>query len=129
MQKKVWQKEEIEGCVVDGCIFILFHLIRPGVVMRGKGAIQWSLLSRRKHCLEDVPLRIIRSASSKLTPNLNELMLPSKVKLGPYWVETCWDRTEGTTGRRGREAERRGEFPMPIGRVLCVDSMVKIKNH
>lgn len=129
MQKKAWQKEGTEGCVVGGCIFMLSHLIRPGVVLRGKGAIHGPLSARRERCLEDAPPRIIRSASSNLRPNPNELLLPSKVKLRPSRVKTCWDRTEGTTGQRGREAERRGAFPVAICRVFCEDSLVTIKNR
>lgn len=65
------------------------------------------------------------SASSRFTQNLNELMLPSRVKLGPYRGELVGqDNSGGTVGGRGREAHREADFPD----VPCVDSMTQVRN-
>lgn len=65
------------------------------------------------------------SASSGFTRNRDELMRPSRVKLGPYRGEPLGqDHSEGNAGGRGRGADREGDIPG----VPCADSMTKVRN-
>lgn len=117
MQEEVWQKKWIQVWAVGGCVIVLFHLLRLGILLWGKSAIKVVSAGKMK-------VLSWRCASSRFTQNLSDSCCPSKVtlrlSLRGQLVEE--NREVNEVGRQGKL------LSSAHGGGLPVTSLVKIKN-